>query len=166
MPIGGKSVTFLNYPDGLLEITMEIKKEVVKAIRKVKPDVVITMDPSVIYSAKRGMINHPDHRAAGQICLDAIYPLARDHLSFPELLKEGYKPHKTKTVLLTNFNEHNYLVNIDSTIDKKIAAIMAHKSQFEDPAAVGQWFKKIAKDTAKNVHFNYAEAFMRIDLFR
>ena len=94
--IGGKSVTFLGYPDGELELTMQLKRDVVKVIRSVKPDVVVTMDPSMLYSADRGFINHPDHRAAGQAALDAVFPLARDHMAFPELFAEGYVPHKTK----------------------------------------------------------------------
>ena len=88
--IGGKSVTFLGYPDGELEVTMALKKDIVKVIRTLKPDVVITMDPSMLYSAKRGFINHPDHRAAAQATLDSVFPLARDHMVFPEILANGY----------------------------------------------------------------------------
>jgi LmbE family N-acetylglucosaminyl deacetylase len=92
--LGGTDVQFLNgFCDGELEVTMALKKELVKAIRIVKPDVVVTMDPSMIYSARRGFINHPDHRAAGQATLDAIFPLARDHMSFPDLFEAGHEPH-------------------------------------------------------------------------
>src|SRR6476469_865369 len=87
--IGGKDVEFLGYPDGRLEVTMDVKRNIVKSIRRVKPDVLVIFDPSMIYSAKRGFINHPDHRAASQAALDAVFPLARDHLSFPELMAEG-----------------------------------------------------------------------------
>jgi LmbE family N-acetylglucosaminyl deacetylase len=113
--IGGKSITFLDYPDGELEVTMKLKKQIVKTIRLIRPDVVITMDPTVIYSATNGIINHPDHRAAGQATLDAVFPLARDRLTFPELLAEGYEPHKTATVLMVNFNESNFTIDITNS---------------------------------------------------
>ncbi len=159
-----KNVTFLGYPDGGLEITMEIKKEVVKVIRTVRPDVVVTMDPSLLYSAERGFINHPDHRAAGQIALDAVFPLARDHLAFPQLFSQGYKPHKVKTVLLTNFERHNYYVDVSEYIDKKIAALAEHKSQISNIEDVGKMIKTWAKALGEEVGCKYAEAFMRIDV--
>ena len=89
MAIGGKDVTFLGYPDGQLEVTMALKRDVVKVIRTIRPDLVVTMDPSVLYSAARGMINHPDHRAAGQTALDCVFPLARDHMSFLNSMPKG-----------------------------------------------------------------------------
>src|SRR6202012_4596749 len=111
---------------------------VVKVIRTIRPDVVVTMDPSVLYSATRGFINHPDHRAAGQTALDCVFPLARDHMSFPELYKQGFEPHKTKTILLTNFNEANFYVDITKTFPKKIAALAAHDSQVGDVEAISK----------------------------
>ena len=128
--VGGTSITFLDYPDGELENTLELKKQIVKEIRRVKPDVVITMDPTVVYSASSGRINHPDHRAAGQATLDAVFPLARDRLAFPDLLTEGHDPHKVATVLLSNFDSNNFEVDISDTYPIKLEAIKAHASQF------------------------------------
>lgn len=162
--VGGKSVTFLGYPDAGLEISQHLKKEVVKVIRKIKPDVVVTMDPSMLYSARRGFINHPDHRAAGQVTLDAVFPLARDHLSFPELYAQGYEPHKTKTVLLTNFDSGNFYVDISQTFDTKVAALKAHASQVPDIASTAQWLKQMAQATGKSAGFDLAESFVRIDI--
>ena len=161
--VGGKTITFLDYPDGELEITMELKKQIVKTIRTIKPDVVITMDPTVIYSAANGIINHPDHRAAGQATLDAVFPLARDRLTFPELYDGGYEPHKTPTVLLVNFNEGTFPVDITSTFEKKLQAILAHTSQFGDRDSLG-WVRSMAEAQAENTAFELAENFVRIDI--
>lgn len=161
--IGGKSITFLDYADGELEITMQLKKDIVKAIRDIKPDVVITMDPTVIYSADRSIINHPDHRAAGQATLDAVFPLARDRLTFPELLEQGYEPHKTPTVLLVNFNERNFAVDITDTFDAKVAALKAHVSQFGN-LDNATWFHDMSKTQSEGTGFELAETFVRLDI--
>lgn len=162
--LGGKTVQFLGYKDGELEVTMELKKEIIKVIRSLKPDIVITMDPSMIYSAKRGFINHPDHRAAGQATLDAVFPLARDHLAFPELFAQGYKPHKTSTVLLINFDKHNHFIDITKTFDKKITALRAHASQVPDTEAARKWITEIAQTLGRAGGYPLAEAFIRIDV--
>ena len=159
-----ENVTFLGYPDGALQITMEVKKDVVKVIRTVKPDVVVTMDPSVLYSSLRGFIHHPDHRAAGQIALDAVFPLARDHMAFPQLFSEGFLPHKVKTILLTNFEKHNYFVDVSSTIDIKVAALKEHASQVPDIEKAEAMIKQWSSTMGKEAGYQYAEAFMRIDV--
>jgi LmbE family N-acetylglucosaminyl deacetylase len=156
----------LGYPDGQLEVTMALKKDIVRVIRTVCPDVVITMDPSMLYSASRGFINHPDHRAAGQATLDAVFPLARDHLAFPELYKSGLKPHKTPTVLLTNFDNNNFVVDITGFFDKKLAALKAHASQIGDISKVEPWLKQNAASVGKPYGYALGEGFMRIDLNR
>ncbi len=162
--LGLKDVFFLDYPDGMLEITMDLKRDIVRVIRQIKPDVVVTMDPSMIYTPSRGLINHPDHRAAGQAVLDAVFPLARDHLSFPEIYAEGLAPHKTSHILLINFNQPNYVVDISETIDTKIATLQAHVSQM--PAGpklkenVHDWATYSAVDSACSL----AECYVRIDI--
>jgi LmbE family N-acetylglucosaminyl deacetylase len=162
--IGCKSVTFLGYPDGQLEVTMALKRDVVKAIRTIRPDVVVTMDPSVLYSAERGFINHPDHRAAGQTALDCVFPLARDHMSFPELYAQGFEPHKTKTILLTNFNGANFYVDTSKTFDTKIAALKAHATQVGDVEKIRERMHGWAATTGKKAGFELAEGFIRIDI--
>ncbi len=161
--IGGKSLTFLDHPDGGLEITMALKKQIVKSIRSIKPDVVITMDPTVIYSAARGIINHPDHRAAGQATLDAVFPLARDGLSFPELNDADHAPHKTATVLLVNFSESNFAVDISDSFETKVKAMKAHESQFGN-IDDSTWMKDMAEAQGKLFGFELAESFVRIDI--
>jgi LmbE family N-acetylglucosaminyl deacetylase len=162
--VGAETPIFFDYIDGELEITMALKKQIVKVIRQLKPEVVITMDPTIIYSLERGMINHPDHRAAGQATLDALFPLSRDHLAFPDLLKEGLEPHKVRTILLTNFEEHNYSINISDCMDSKFEAISAHTSQFSDPERLSGWMKEQAAALGVESGYLYAEGFKRIDL--
>ena len=163
---GGKTVQFLAYTDGALEVTMELKKDIVQAIRTVKPDVVVTIDPTFVYSTDHTFlpINHPDHRAAGQAALDAVFPLARDHLAFPELSEQGLEPHKVATVLLTNFDKNNYCVDISDTIEQKLAAISAHTSQISDIAATCERMKKQAAAFGKTAGCAYAECFVRLDI--
>jgi LmbE family N-acetylglucosaminyl deacetylase len=162
--LGLKDVFFCSNADGCLENCTDVRREVVKIIRKVKPDVVITWDPSMLYAVELGCVNHPDHRAAGQATLDAVYPLARDHMSFPELLQQGYEPHKTSTLLLINFNDYNYSIDITNTFDAKMQAIAAHVSQLPDPAKVKQRFITMAVDAGQECGVAYAERFLRIDV--
>lgn len=162
--LGLTDVFFCEYKDGTLQNSLEVKREAVRVIRTVRPDVVVSMDPSVLYSAQLGFINHPDHRAAGQAALDAVFPLARDHMSFPELLDEGLEPHKTKTVLLMNFNEHNYAVDISETLDIKFNALAEHKSQIPNLAEVKDRFTKRSASVGAPYGYKYAEPFVRIDI--
>ncbi len=162
--IGGEGVEFLKYSDGALENSMAVKTCIVKSIRRLKPDVVVTIDPTMVYAAELGIINHPDHRAAGQATLDAVYPLARDHLSIPKLYKAGLAPHKVKTVLLINFNVQNFYVDISSTLETKLEAVRAHASQIGDPAAMSKLFTQQAADQGKQAGYDYAEGFIRIDV--
>lgn len=163
--LGVKDVFFLDYVDCELANTTELKKDIVRYIRQLKPEVIVTMDPTLVYSARYGMINHTDHRAAGQATLDATYPLARDHLAFADLLAEGLQPHKVKTALLINVDQHNFAVDITDTIDLKLQALKAHASQMPQDGQPQKWVSDIAKDCGKQYGHTYAEAFMRIDIF-
>lgn len=163
--LGVSKVFFCDYEDGGLECCSDVKQDIVRIIRTVKPDVLLTMDPTMIYSAERGFINHPDHRAAGQATLDAAYPLARDHLSFPKLhLQEQLEPHKVGTVLLTNFEKQNFYVDISAQIETKLKALAAHTSQIGNPDQTLAMVKQRAKQTGGQANMPYAESFMRIDL--
>lgn len=162
--LGLSDVFFGDYDDGCLECNLGVKRDIVRIIRQVRPDVVLTMDPTFVYDVERGFINHPDHRAAGQAALDAVYPLARDHLSFPELLQEGLEPHKVKTVLMANFGKENYFVDISAHIDTKLAALGAHASQLPDRDASFEMVKSWATRLGSKVGATYAEGFVRLDL--
>jgi len=164
LAVGGKGITFLNYPDSYLEVTMELKKKIVMEIRRLKPDVVITMDPTVIYSQTRGFLNHPDHRAAGQATLDAVFPLARDRLTFPDLISANLMPHKVATLLLTNFDQQNFYIDVSDTLDKKFMALKAHVSQIKDFKSVEERFTAMARAIGDRAGYPYAEGFMRLDM--
>ncbi|MBC7459533.1 PIG-L family deacetylase [Candidatus Saccharibacteria bacterium] len=161
--VGGGSITFLDYPDGELEVTLQLKKQIVTAIRQLKPDVVITLDPTFIYDVKKGMINHPDHRAAGQATLDAVFPLARDHLTFPDLNVEGITAHKVPTVLMINFQATNFGVDISQTFQTKLNAIRAHTSQFSNSDQLS-WVRTMAQEQGELYGHDLSEGFVRIDL--
>jgi len=162
--LGLKEVLFLDFPDGGLENSLDVRRNVVRAIRRLRPDVVVTMDPTVLYAAGRGIINHPDHRAAGQAVLDAVYPFARDHLAFPELLAEGFEPYEVKTVLLGNFERQNFAVDINDSLEKKLLALKAHESQIPDFRATKAMVTRWAEQTGQEFGYKYAEGFMRIDV--
>ncbi len=163
--LNAKDVIFLAYEDGALEVTQALKKDIVRAIRTVRPDTVIVMDPTMVYSAEHGFVNHPDHRAAGQATLDAVFPLARDHLAFPDLyVKEKLEPHKVPHVLLVNFDKQNCFVDISETIELKLAALGKHASQLQDPDATFTMLRARAAAIGAQADFAYAESFVRIDL--
>jgi LmbE family N-acetylglucosaminyl deacetylase len=163
--LGLSDVFFGDYDDGALEVSQAVKRDIARVIRTVKPDVVLTMDPTMVYDTERGFINHPDHRAAGQATLDAVFPLARDHMSFPELLQdEGLEPYKTATVLMLNFQKQNFYVDISEHMDTKIAALKAHVSQVEDPEMVVDRITTWAAQAGGKVGAKYAETFVRIDV--
>lgn len=164
--IGVADMFFCDFPDGALENTLEVKREVVKIIRKVRPDVVVALDPTVVYVARQGLINHSDHRAAGQAAVDAVYPLARDHKSFPDLLEEGYEPHETPTILLAALDSEKatFAVDITDTIELKFQAIEAHASQFTQPEAMATEISQQAMAAGAPYGYMYAEPFVRIDI--
>lgn len=163
--LGISDVFFCDYEDGELTVCPEVVCDVVRVIRRIKPDVVLTMDPTMVYSDTLGMINHPDHRAAGQATLDAVYPFARDHLAFPELCNdENLEPHITKTVLMVNFEKQNFYVDITEQMETKLEALQAHASQLSDPQAASEMVRNYDAGYGARVGSQYAEGYMRIDL--
>ena len=123
------------------------------------------MDPTFIYSAERGMINHTDHRAGAMAAIDAVYPLARDHLSFPELLiDEKLEPHKVNTLLMTNFENHNYGEDVTDFVDIKLKALAAHASQIPDIVGRSDMLRGWMSNMGSKYGLKYAEAFIRLDM--
>lgn len=163
--VGARDVLFLDHCDGCLEVTQDVKRDIVRVIRQVKPDTVITLDPTFIYSTEIGIVNHTDHRACGQATLDAVYPLARDRLTYPELLQdEGLEPHKVQRVLMSNFEKQNFYVDITAQFDKKIDVVMAHASQFGDRDGMTARLKQFAEGMGAKTGSQYAEGFVRLDI--
>ncbi|MBL8045847.1 MAG: PIG-L family deacetylase [Anaerolineales bacterium] len=162
--IGVSEVVFLREPDGMLQPTLELRKKVVREIRRFKPEVCIVMDPTVLWTGEN-YINHPDHRAAGTVAVDAIFPAAGQPNLFEELADEGLTPHKVRKVYANNWGDtaNAQYVSIDESIDLKIAALRAHKSQMRDwdpEPMVKQW----AAERAKGKEMQYAEAFRVVTL--
>jgi LmbE family N-acetylglucosaminyl deacetylase len=159
--IGLKDVFFLKHNDTELVADLKLKKEIVYYIRKLKPEIVITTDPTFVYSSY-GFINHTDHRAAGQAAIDAVFPLSRDRLTFPEHEKQGLTPHKVKTLYLPSFDSSKELVDISDSIDIKLKALAAHKSQIDN--ATIERIKERSKQIGEKSGYGYAESFIKLNL--
>jgi len=157
--IGVQEVVFLREPDGMLEATLTLRKKLVREIRRFRPDAVICGDPQALWAGEN-YINHPDHRAAALAALDAIFPASGQPNLFEELAEEGLSAHKVYKVFVIAWDRgENYTyVDISSTIDLKIAALKAHKSQMGDwdpTESVKAW----AAERAKGLEIDYAESF-------
>lgn len=164
--IGVKEVFFLDHGDGELEADLHLKEEIVKFIRKLKPDIVFTHDPAWIYEVRDefAFINHNDHRKTGTATIDAVYPLARDLASFPEHIEQGLQPHKVSEVYLISFSNPNFLVDISDFFETKYQAILKHKSQIDDPKMTKEWMEKRLGELGKKAKCKYAEGFIRLVL--
>ncbi|MCE2490456.1 MAG: PIG-L family deacetylase [Anaerolineae bacterium] len=126
--LGVKDVIFLRYPDGELEPSLELRRDIVREIRRFRPDVLVTFDPSNWYSENR--INHSDHRAIGEAALAATFPTARDRLNFLEMERdEGLTAHKTRQVYIANAVNPNTTIDITDHVETKIKSLREHKSQ-------------------------------------
>lgn len=157
--LGVKEVVFLGHPDGGLEDTPQFRGEVVREIRRYRPDIVLTSDPY------RRYMQHRDHRIAGTVALDAVYPYARDHLFYPEHLAQGLRPHKVKEVYIWGSDNPNTYIDITATFERKMEALACHKSQ------VRSWPWEQLKERMRGMAASYgkgrgmelAEAFFRFE---
>ena len=159
--LGVDDVIMLHHSDGELEDTREFRKQIVRQIRKIQPQIVLCAEPY-----RRNLAWHRDHRIAGQVTLDAVFPYARDHLHFEELWKEeGLEPHKTATILFWGTERPDTYIDIESYLENKIRAVQAHSSQLarltEDE--VEQFVKEEARKAGKENGLNYAESFRRVN---
>ena len=164
--LGVKSVHFLDYNDGELVPNIQLKEEIVRFIRWYKPEIVFTSDPSRFYFKEYGFINHTDHRAIGEATLDAVYPLARDLLSFPEQGKIGLKPHKVKEILMPSFlpEDANCFIDVSNTFKTKIKALLCHQSQIKSAKELRKRMEARASLMGEKAGFKLAEAFIRLKL--
>ncbi len=158
--LGVRDVIFLRHPDQCLEDTAEFRKEIVRLIRMYQPKTVVTADPY------RRYIWHRDHRITGQVVLDAIFPYARDFLAYPDLLQQGFQPHKVKEVLLWSSEEPDYRSNITNTFAIKVAALRCHASQVGDSVSpeLEDYLRQRHKKLAAEEDYELAEAFHRVVL--
>lgn len=125
--LGVKDVIFLAQPDGQLRATDELRGQLVKVIRQIRPDLIVCQNAVRNYSNLFG--NHPDHLAAGQLAIEAVYPYARNPHAYPELLAQGLQPHSVREVWVVGTETPDQIVDVTSTVDRKIAALAKHRSQ-------------------------------------
>lgn len=164
--LGLKDVIFLGYPDGRLQPTIELRRDLVRELRKYQPARVLCQSPDWTWTPAL-MIRryHPDHRAAGTAALDAIYPASQNPWDFPELFtEEGLKPHKVGEIYVMGAPVANYSVDISGTMDQKIEALLAHKSQFRGrDNEIAEMVRKRSADLGAKYGVAYAEEFHRIE---
>jgi LmbE family N-acetylglucosaminyl deacetylase len=155
--LGIHEVVFLREPDGLLQPTLELRRKIVREIRRFQPDTVLCWDPAVLWISD-SMINHPDHRAAAQATVDAVFPSAGLLYLHEDFLAEGLKPWKPDRLVIVSFDGGDTFMDIEETIELKIAALRKHKSQIRDwdPEP---FIRKTAERQGRVRGLRYAEAF-------
>lgn len=158
--IGAKDVHFLDLIDGYLVPDINLRCDVVRLIRKHKPDVLVTCDPQTLFATYG--INHPDHRACGQVVLDAVFPAAGNPFFFPELLNEGYQPHMPREVWVCLTNQPNTTIDVTETWDTKLKAILEHKSQVQDVDSLLERMRSRRTEDSTDENPRYEERFRRI----
>jgi LmbE family N-acetylglucosaminyl deacetylase len=163
--IGVAAVEFLDEPDGQVEPSLRLRERVTRAIRAFRPEIVMSHDPTVLF-VNNEWVNHPDHRAVGIVVVDAVFPTARDPLNFPEHLAAGLQPWKVAELFLWSTNEANQLVDIGATLERKIAALSAHVSQFRDFGETARWLRRGAEELGERAGYRAAEGFRRVVLAR
>lgn len=154
--VGVGDVRFLGHADGTLQPTIDLRRDLTRVIRQVKPDRVICQDPTTVF-VETDYLNHPDHRAAGEASIYAIFPSSETRPIFPELLTEGHEPHHVVELFLNLTTQPNTFVNITDTIDQKIEALMCHKSQLGEE--VRQEVRDWSAELGKQVGCDYVERF-------
>ncbi|MGA9478692.1 MAG: PIG-L deacetylase family protein [Desulfobacterales bacterium] len=160
--LGVAAVDFLDLPDQGLEDTPAFRELIVRVIRRYRPQTVVTSDPY------RRYVWHRDHRIAGQVVLDAVFPYARDHLAYPDMLAEGLEPHKVRELLFWAAEDVNYRSDITATFALKLAALRCHASQVKELGIsnLEDWLRERCRLMAEGEPFELAESFHRVELPR
>jgi LmbE family N-acetylglucosaminyl deacetylase len=145
--IGVRSLRFLGYPDGRLESTLDLRKDISREIRRYQPDIVLAQSP--VRNFERIYASHPDHLATAEATMCAVYPDARNPFTFTELMDEGFEPHAARQVwLMGGGTGENHVVDTTCQFDRKIAALLCHESQHQDPnglsTRIRAWNESIA----------------------
>jgi len=164
--VGVHDIRFLGYQDGMLQPTLELRRDITRLIREIKPYRVILMDPMTVLvkNEEFDYINHPDHRAAGEATLYAVFPSAETRPIFPELLVEGLEPHHVSELYIGFSYEPTLAVDITPVIDRKIASLLEHKSQLE--ASVGDMVRGWDARAGAETGVAYAETFRVLRFIR
>jgi LmbE family N-acetylglucosaminyl deacetylase len=162
---GAKEVFFLDHVDGELTYNRGLLADVVRHIRMLKPYAVFTHDPEA-FIVRNSFVNHSDHRATGQVTVDAIYPAARDRLNFPEQIAGGLETHNVKEIFIWGSEKANFDVDISDIVEQKIHALNAHVSQGFGAENTESDFLKFVRDRWRGEDGRYTERFRRVVLFR
>ena len=159
--LGLHKVVFLGYEDAMLQPSIELRRDIAREIRRYRPDILVCLSPQRHLDGD-GYVGHPDHLASGEAALSAVFPSARDRLTFPELLEEGLEPHKVAEVWIMDQDNADQYVDVTDYIDTAIAALQAHASQVGEDVA--KHMRNWRSRTGEKVGFAYAEAFKRFHL--
>lgn len=159
--LGIEEVVFLHYPDGDVEDTHALRSDLVKWIRQWQPSSVFTHDPE---HPSPAYLCHRDHRIVGRAALDAVYPLARDHLAFAEQVQAGVSPHKVSEVWLFASNNAETYVDITTGFERKLTARLAHRSQTADSVALSADWRERSASIGKRAGLALSEAFTLLKL--
>jgi LmbE family N-acetylglucosaminyl deacetylase len=155
--LGIKETVFLRYPDGELQPTLALRKDLTRLIRQFKPDTVLTGNPQGWFYGSE-YLNHPDHRAAAQAACEAVFPSAGTRLIFADLLSAGYEPHEVRRLYIHGVENPDTWVDISETLEVKIKALQQHASQVP-VEEVGRWMTEWAMEEAKDKGMQYAESY-------
>ncbi len=159
--LGVKKVTFLDYRDGCLVPDLDSRKAVARVIRQEKPDILVTSDPTQLFG--ENSVNHPDHRAAGQIVVDATYPGVGNPLYFQDLMfDEGLEPHSVKEIWLTVTPQPNTVIDVTSYWESKIKALHNHASQITDMDGMDKRMRSRHTADSTDEDPRYEEKFRRL----
>ena len=162
--LGVQQVRFLNYPDGYLTPDLNLRRDITRVLRQERPDVVVTCDPQTLFT-REDRLNHPDHRAAGQAVLDAIFPAARDHLTFVELWQEEkLETHIVREVWVSGTLQANVSLDVTDLWETKIRALYEHASQIGDPQELAIRMRSRLADGATLENPRYEEKYRRLIL--
>jgi LmbE family N-acetylglucosaminyl deacetylase len=155
--VGYAGVTFLHQPDGALANDLALREQLVREIRRFRPDAVMCTDPEVIFY-RGGGVNHTDHRTAGMAAVDAVYPAARNPMAFPWLYREGLEKHYVRRLYLFWSERPDAWIDVTSTLDRKLAALRAHASQIGDPERLERRIREWAAEEGARIGTAAAEA--------
>ncbi len=162
--IGAREVTFLRRPDGELQYSLEFRGELVRVIRKYRPEIVVSHDPAS-REFDNQFIFHSDHRVVGELVFDAVYPAALNRNYYPEQLADGLSPHAVSEIYFFATSRPDLWVDIGPTLDLKIQALRCHTSQLQNPAEMEEMVRDWFAEWGREKGMAYAERFRRLPIF-
>ena len=148
--LGVASVDFFDYEDGYIVPDLEMRKKVVREIRRYKPQILVTCDPTNLFPHPQ-YINHPDHRYAGQVVVDAVFPAAGNHFFFMDLIEDGFQPHEVEEVWMSLTSQPDVTLDVTEFWPLKIEVLKQHASQIGDPDAFEQRMRERVIDPESGV---------------